>query len=89
MALKAEKYSKSMLHVEASVMRAASKRNAEHICELLDHVCIIVSQIYILVKQCSLLFDVYCVSAKKPTKLAKHTSAATLSYFKTNPTIRH
>ncbi|KAL4001626.1 Protein kinase domain family protein [Acanthocheilonema viteae] len=36
-AVKAEKYSKSMLHIEASVMRAAARRHSEHICELIDY----------------------------------------------------
>ncbi|MFH4973469.1 hypothetical protein AB6A40_000178 [Gnathostoma spinigerum] len=34
-ALKAEKYSKSMLHVEISVMKAAARNHCEHICELI------------------------------------------------------
>ncbi|VDN01179.1 unnamed protein product [Thelazia callipaeda] len=37
-AIKAEKYSESMLHIEASVMRAAARRRSEHICELIDYV---------------------------------------------------
>ncbi|VDK30031.1 unnamed protein product [Gongylonema pulchrum] len=36
-AVKVEKYSKSMLHVEASVLRAATRRHSEHICELIDY----------------------------------------------------
>lgn len=27
-----------MLHIEASVMRAAARRHSEHICELIDYV---------------------------------------------------
>ncbi|VDK47371.1 unnamed protein product [Anisakis simplex] len=37
-AVKTEKYSKSMLHIEARVMRAAARHRCEHICELLDYV---------------------------------------------------
>lgn len=37
-AVKVEKFTKSMLHVEASVMRAAARRRSEHICELIDYV---------------------------------------------------
>uniref|UniRef100_A0A9J2PQ10 Protein kinase domain-containing protein n=1 Tax=Ascaris lumbricoides TaxID=6252 RepID=A0A9J2PQ10_ASCLU len=36
-AIKAEKYTKSMLHVEVSAMKAAAKIHAEHICELIDY----------------------------------------------------
>uniref|UniRef100_A0A915ARC3 Protein kinase domain-containing protein n=3 Tax=Parascaris univalens TaxID=6257 RepID=A0A915ARC3_PARUN len=36
-AVKAEKYSRSMLHIEARVMRAAAHHNCRHICELLDY----------------------------------------------------
>ncbi|VDK46599.1 unnamed protein product [Anisakis simplex] len=36
-AIKAEKYSKSMLHVEISAMKAAARVHAEHICELIDY----------------------------------------------------
>uniref|UniRef100_A0A915A3T6 Protein kinase domain-containing protein n=1 Tax=Parascaris univalens TaxID=6257 RepID=A0A915A3T6_PARUN len=36
-AIKAEKYTKSMLHVEVSAMKAAAKMHAEHICELIDY----------------------------------------------------
>lgn len=39
-AVKAEKYSRSMLHIEARVMRAAAHHNCRHICELLDYVCL-------------------------------------------------
>ncbi|KHN77422.1 putative serine/threonine-protein kinase [Toxocara canis] len=36
-AIKAEKYSKSMLHVEVCAMKAAARVHAEHICELIDY----------------------------------------------------
>ncbi|VDM95696.1 unnamed protein product [Thelazia callipaeda] len=36
-ALKAEKYSNSMLHIEITVLKAALKKGAEHICELHDY----------------------------------------------------
>ncbi|VDM41867.1 unnamed protein product [Toxocara canis] len=36
-AVKAEKYSRSMLHIEARVMRAAAHRRCRHICHLFDY----------------------------------------------------
>ncbi|VDN52660.1 unnamed protein product [Dracunculus medinensis] len=35
-AIKVEKYSKSMLHIEADVMRTAARKRCKHICQLLD-----------------------------------------------------
>uniref|UniRef100_A0A0K0D2G9 Protein kinase domain-containing protein n=1 Tax=Angiostrongylus cantonensis TaxID=6313 RepID=A0A0K0D2G9_ANGCA len=36
-AVKTEKYSKSMLHVEVGVLKAANAAKAKHFCELMDY----------------------------------------------------
>ncbi|KAK5971122.1 hypothetical protein GCK32_006739, partial [Trichostrongylus colubriformis] len=36
-AVKTEKYSKSMLHIEVAVLKAANAAKAKHFCELIDY----------------------------------------------------
>ncbi|MFH4976163.1 hypothetical protein AB6A40_002872 [Gnathostoma spinigerum] len=47
-ALKAEKYSKSMLHVEISVLKAALKRQCQHLCELYDYGSVKPSYVFVV-----------------------------------------
>lgn len=38
MAVKTERYSKSMLHIEVGVLKAANAAKAKHFCDLIDYV---------------------------------------------------
>ncbi|VDL76511.1 unnamed protein product [Nippostrongylus brasiliensis] len=46
-AVKTEKYSKSMLHIEVGVLKAANAARAKHFCELIDYVSSMKKYIYL------------------------------------------